>query len=298
MKQNFTLKGFFLKKENWLVAAMFGLLFVFGCYEFRSVDQPTEGTKNSTFEVAIVVGEDDDDSNDFTDESGDLADTKGLFGVLLPEGWTISDSIEVRVESADSAQNADGLWVYPTVDHSGDYYLVYDEGQTTMLNDSTADPPDGYYWWGAKTSEPVDMAFLDSLHFIVSILTDDQMGTFYLQYAVGDEDADNRMPYDPEVITDPLPITISPGVGVNHILTESNLSLYPNPSYGFLNIDLGESGSTDVDMLIYDLRGKQVMSGTLSSAQTTLDLVDLDPGVYVLRLDTGEETLTRKFVRE
>ena len=298
MKLNFTLKSVFTKKENWLVAAMFGLLFVFGCYEFKWIDQPTEGTKNSTFEVNIVVAEDDDDSNDYTDESGDLADNKGLFGVLIPEGWAIKDSIQVRVESADSLQNSDGVWEYATMDHSADYLFVHDAGQTQMLIDSSATLPPGYTWWGAKTNENVDLAFFDSLYFTVQVMTDDQLGEFFLQYALGDEDDPvGRSPYDPETLTDPMSITISAGVGMNRFLTDASLSVYPNPSYGYLNIQLAEYNGNPVDLMMYDLGGRQVMSRQLTNAQTTLDVMDLKSGVYVVRLESEGETLTRRFVK-
>lgn len=301
MKRNFTLKNVFRKKENWLILAMLGLLFVFGCYEFKVVDQPTEGTTNSTFEVNIVMTEDDDDSNDWTDESGDLADNKGLFGVLLPVGWTITDEIAVRVESADSLIDGDGVWHYATVDHSNDYIFAYDEGQTTMLNDSTPDPPPGYYWWGAKTTENVDLAYFDSLYFTVEVLTDDQVGDFYLQYAAGDEDDPvGRSPYDkgdPPVLTDPLPITITDNTGLNELLNDASLSVYPNPSYGYINIELANFDGTPVDMMMYDLRGKQVMTGQLTNAQTLLDLMNLAAGAYVIRLEAEGETITKKFVK-
>lgn len=299
MKQNFTMKGFFRKKERWLLPAIFGLLVVFGCYEFKLVDQPTEGTTNSTFDVLIVMAADADGSNDFTDESGDLADNKGLFGVLLPEGWTIRDSIEIKVEAADSLQNSSGDWVVATTDHSGTYYWIRNDDQTQMLND-TVGASEGYYWWGAKSGENIDLAFFDSLQFTVTVMTSDTTGTFYLQYAVGDEDDPiGRAPYDksdPAVLTDPLPITITEASGVNLVLDKADLSVYPNPSYGFLNIELEKYNGDPVDMAIYDIRGKQVMAGQLGSARTTLDLLDLKPGIYVLRLEYGNEALTRKFV--
>ena len=300
MKKTFTLRNVLRKKENWLLLAMFGLLFVFGCYEFKLVDQPTEAYINSTFDVNIVLGPDDDPDNDYTIEDGDLADNKGLFGVLLPIGWTITDSMAVRVEAADSLLK-DEVWVKPTVDHSGDYVFAYNEDQTQMLNDSTPAPPEGYYWWGAKTTENVDLAFFDSLYFTISVLTDEQVGTFYLQYAAGDEDDPaGRAPYDkgdPPVLTDPLPITIMDNTGINGLLDEASLSVFPNPSYGYLTVHLAEFNGTPVDMMMYDLRGKQVMRKQLESAQTTLDLLDLKSGVYVIRLEAEGETLTKKFVK-
>lgn len=296
MKRKLTLRNVSRKKENWLLLAMFTLLFVFGCYEFKLVDQPTEANTNSTFDVNIVMTEDDDDSNDWTLEDGSLLKT-GLFGVLLPQGWTIQDSIPVRVESLDSISDGAGGWTYPSADHSADYVLAYSEGQTTMLNDSTPAPPPGYYWWGAETTEPVDMAFFDSLHFTLNIMTDDQTGEFYLQYAVGDVDYWGRMPYDPEVITDPLPITITPGVGINQLLREAAVAVYPNPSYGILNISLEDHNGQTVDLMIYDMRGKQVLSQKITGSQATLDLAELQAGAYMLRLASGEEAVTRKFVK-
>jgi hypothetical protein len=140
---------------------------------------------------------------------------------------------------------------------------------------------------------------LDSLYFTVQVMTDDQLGEFYLQYAVGDEDDPvGRSPYDPETLTDPLPITIVAGVGINQYLNEANLSFYPNPSYGYLNIQLTGYNGTPVDMMMYDLRGRQVMSRQLTSAQTMLDLVDLASGVYVIRLEAEGETMTRKIVKK
>lgn len=296
MMKNFTLKRFFSRKENWLLLAMVGLLFVFGCYEFKVVNQPTEGFKNSTFDVNIVMTEDNDDSNDWTYEDGSLT-KHGLFGVLLPQGWTISDSIPVRIEAMDSISDGAGGWVFPGSDHSGDYVLAWNEEQTTMLNDSTAEPPPGYYWWGGKTTTAVDMAFFDSLHFTLSVLTDDQMGEFFLQYAAGDVDYWGRMPYDPNVITDPLPINIVAGVGVNQVLKDASLSVYPNPSYGVLTIEVGGYNGAPIEMMMYDLRGRQVMTRQINNAQTTLDLVDLASGVYVIRLEAGEEVITKKFVK-
>jgi hypothetical protein len=73
--------------------------------------------------------------------------------------------------------------------------------------------------------------------------------------------------------------------------------MYPNPSYGYLNIAMENFDGTPVDMLIYDLKGRQMMSRQLTNAQTTLDVVDLEAGIYVVRLESQGETLTRKFVK-
>jgi hypothetical protein len=281
------------KKENYLVLSMFGLLLIFGCYEFTLIDQPTEANSNSSFDVNIVMKEDADEFNDWTSEAGDLTNS-GIFGVLIPEGWTVTDNISVRVESKDSDLNGDGVEVTATSDHSGDYVLVYNETESTKLTDSIGAPA-GYVWWGARTETEVDMAFFDSLHFSITVNTDAQTGDFYLQYTVGDFEYWERNPVHYK--SAPMQITISPGVGVNELLTEDALNVYPNPSYGNLNVNLKSYQGEEIDMMIYDLKGRQVANQKISNSLTMLDLVDLSPGTYVLRLESESETMTRRFLK-
>lgn len=295
MKHFTTLLNFFKRKENLLVAAMLVLFTVFGCYEFRSVNQPTEGMTNSSFDVGIVMQEDDDESNDWTVEDGTLTKT-GLFGILLPVGWTIEDNITLNIEASDSIPDGEGGYVYASADHDGEYVIAYSESQTTMLNDSTGTPPDGYYWWGATSATPLDMAFFDSLYFTVTVMTDDQVGEFYLQYAVGDEDYWGRMPYDPLVITEPLPINIT-ATSVNDFFSEAALSVYPNPSYGNLNVDLKNFNGEPVELMIYDMRGKEVLKKEVTNSNTTFDISEFVPGTYVVRLSQGDDAVTKKLLK-
>jgi hypothetical protein len=296
MMKKTTLRKLIRRKENLLFAAILSLLFVFGCYEFKTVNQPTEGTTNSSFTVDIVMTEDDDGSNDWTYEDGSLTKT-GLFGILLPEGWTVEDNITLTVEANDSIPDGQGGYIKASSDHDGTYTIAYSASQTTMLNDSTSTPPTGYYWWGATSATPVDMAFFDSLYFTVNIMTDDKEGEFYLQYAVGDVDYWGRMPYDPEVITDPLPITITPPASVGDFFSETALSVYPNPSYGQLNIDLKTYNGEAVDLMVYDMRGKEMIRTQLTNASSSFDISEFAPGSYVVRLSNGMETTTSKLLK-
>lgn len=290
--KNFTLKRFLKKKENILILAMFGLLFVFGCYEFSSILQPTDGKTDSSFDVPIVMKEDAATDNDWTWEDGSLL-KPGLFGVLIPEGWTVTDNIAVRVESNDKDLNDAGTEVVATSDHSGDYTFMKNDNLTIMLNDSVG-APTGYYWWAAR-SEDVDMAFFDSLYFTITVNTDDQVGDFYLQYTAGDTDYWER---DPVHFTSaPMPINITLTVGINKLLNDEVISVYPNPSYGHLNIKLDAYNGEVVDYMIYDLRGREVMNSQITSSHTMLDLVNLVPGAYVIRLESGDEILTHKFLK-
>lgn len=71
------------------------------------------------------------------------------------------------------------------------------------------------------------------------------------------------------------------------------LSLYPNPvSNGKLYIDSSKSLSKHID--IFDVLGKKVLSTSISGK--TLDVSSLTPGVYIIKIEEGSSTATRKLV--
>ena len=70
-------------------------------------------------------------------------------------------------------------------------------------------------------------------------------------------------------------------------------SIYPNPAFDdvvYVTTDI--AGPKDI--VIYDVFGKMVYRQPLNSAR--LDISKLDPGVYLLKLTTGNRVLTRKLI--
>jgi hypothetical protein len=68
MKLNFTFKKTMRKLLNAkyiAITLIAGMVFIAGCYEFSSIGQPETGHTNSTFEVPLIVHE-DDGGNDWT----------------------------------------------------------------------------------------------------------------------------------------------------------------------------------------------------------------------------------------
>jgi hypothetical protein len=93
-------------------------------------------------------------------------------------------------------------------------------------------------------------------------------------------------------------------VGVNDVLSAPNFTLlqnFPNPATDVtrINYELNEAGRVNVK--VYDITGKQVMSieeGLLPAGthRTVLNVNDLPAGVYQYTLTVGENQLTRKMV--
>jgi type IX secretion system substrate protein len=254
------------------------VLFMVGCYEFSTIDQPVQAEINEFFDVQLVAKDDGNPDNDWT--APDLQNT-GLFGVMLPDGWTVANNIPYFIVSTD-----------PTYNNNG--FLVFSAEHTATLQDSIATPP-GYHWWGAKTAGIADMYMFDSLYFQPRITTDDKVGTFFLRYAIGDEDYWDRNPADD--ISDPIQIEIIDHTGVNEVLSKENVVVYPNPSNGRLNVDFDYFNSQAIDMQIIDLSGRVMVQKQLFQSSNQLVLEDIPEGVYFVRLtDSKQQSNMHKII--
>jgi hypothetical protein len=289
MKRKFTFNIFAGGKKTTfltLAAVLFvtSVLFI-GCYKFRSINQPTEGYTDSYFDVPIVVQRDDDPSLDDGMWASAGADI-GLFGVMVPDGWTVDDNIPYSIVSKDPSKSNTGI-------------LIYDAAHSKTLQD-TLPAPAGYHWWGAITDRMADMTSFDSLFFTPRIKTDGQTGSFYLRYAVGDKNYWDRNPADQYNfgggLSDPIEIKISSNVGLNALLSKANVSLYPNPTHGMLNVNLNGYKSEVVKMNIRDTKGSVVMSKEIVKSTNVYDLNSFPKGVYFVELKSGNNISSSKIV--
>ncbi len=82
------------------------------------------------------------------------------------------------------------------------------------------------------------------------------------------------------------------------IFTEPNIftySMYPNPVLTLLNID----NTSDVNRVdVYDVTGKQVRTVQVEMAQSvTIDVAELQAGVYIVNVTNNKGTQTSKFIK-
>lgn len=76
-------------------------------------------------------------------------------------------------------------------------------------------------------------------------------------------------------------------------LNSNMFNLYPNPSNGNFTI---QSSVIPAQLTILDIHGKQVISQTISSLQTEIDLSKLVNGVYQLNISSGANSFNQKIV--
>lgn len=135
------------------IALIAVLIVIGGCILIDDVTMPDTACECSSFHVTI---------NTHLDGTP-VSTAWGQLGILIPVGW-----------------NPDN------VEYSGTYegYGVYDEDYIYVL-ESQYPAPEGYEWWGYCTDQGILGGEGDEYAVDFDVLTDDQLGTFYLDFAVG-----------------------------------------------------------------------------------------------------------------
>ena len=71
------------------------------------------------------------------------------------------------------------------------------------------------------------------------------------------------------------------------------LSLYPNPvSNG--KVYITSKNDLDKEIIIFDVLGKKALQTTISSKE--LNISNLSPGVYIIKINEGDASATRKLI--
>jgi len=94
-------------------------------------------------------------------------------------------------------------------------------------------------------------------------------------------------------------VKLSPDVGINEDKKETNsLSIYPNPATNELAVSCGLQVVKDLE--IYDVLGEIVFSQrpTASSQKLSVNVSDLSPGIYFVKVKTEQGISMAKFVKE
>jgi hypothetical protein len=82
----------------------------------------------------------------------------------------------------------------------------------------------------------------------------------------------------------------------NKIEDSSELSVYPNPVKDILSINGEELNSAEVS--IYDVTGALLLSNSISGTFSEINTSSLKPGVYLLKINTGNNEFVKQIVKE
>lgn len=80
-----------------------------------------------------------------------------------------------------------------------------------------------------------------------------------------------------------------------------NFTIYPNPNNGNFNINFNSQSSNDVEVVVHDIRGRQVYNKTFNSNTVfneNIQLNNVGSGVYIVTVKDGDRKENKKIVIE
>ncbi len=80
-------------------------------------------------------------------------------------------------------------------------------------------------------------------------------------------------------------------------LTYNTFNIYPNPAKDFIFIDFLNSEILDVQILIYDITGKELLSKKVNNNDNKIDISSLKSGVYFIKIKTKNQIYTSKLIK-
>ena len=84
-------------------------------------------------------------------------------------------------------------------------------------------------------------------------------------------------------------------LSVGGVEVDLTFNLYPNPVVDLVILDARESIQ---DVQIYDLMGRVVLSRSINSSKSQIDLSNLQNGVYILEAKINDQTAATKFIKQ
>ncbi len=208
-----------------------------------------------------------------------LGDTTMMYGkyITIPVGLTIP---------ADQITGLSINYVPGTANVFGDTIKTYGTGAIETAHLSSF----AFGWYSEDASPALDI-FYDPFGYNLSYMT--MTKTRYVQWTGGSTALMNNIMYP---FTDggfDIGWNIEEVTGINEV-ANTDVKVFPNPSTGIVNIEL--SKNTPASANFYNLLGEVVKSVKLNNTKTAVNLSGNASGIYMLRIEQGNNVITKKVI--
>ena len=254
------------------------IVLMIGCYEWKTIEQPSSAKPNSSFEVKMILQRPASE-----EPSADPIFAYAYLGIMLPNGWTVKDTIVFEKFGKIPEQTVKDT-------------IVFNAAHVTELTADTMKIPEGYHWWAAKSLRTVNMIGFTTANVNVKILNNNLLGVFKLKYVLGDDEgALPRFPYSFRAISAFIPITIQNSTNVKDLWQKEDWQVYPNPSSGKIYVEQSELDGS-IKLKVFDLNGRIMKQEVLKQSNTLVNLQKLPKGIYFVALEKNGVIKTKQIV--
>jgi len=84
----------------------------------------------------------------------------------------------------------------------------------------------------------------------------------------------------------------------SNVFESLKVALYPNPTQQTLFLELGNTPLTIDKVTVFDIQGKLLLSLIPKGSSTAIDVSSLSSGNYFLRISSGKDTMTKRFIKK
>ncbi|WP_298903376.1 T9SS type A sorting domain-containing protein [uncultured Psychroserpens sp.] len=92
-------------------------------------------------------------------------------------------------------------------------------------------------------------------------------------------------------------ITASTTLSTQELQTQNDFEISPNPASSKLNIKLSNA-LDNANVTVYNVLGKKVHAKNLNAIESSIDVSNWKTGVYLVRISTNKQTITKRFVKQ
>ncbi len=200
-----------------------------------------------------------------------------LCGALGDKTWMHENDIPFAAMHGDRDRtvpyNSDTIFllgVYPVTVVDGSYSISEYSNSIGLANEM-------YTYYGADHVPYISsVAYMDTTVRFVSNFLYKYMGCFPL---------------------DPSPLANTFLTGINSVLNENEISIYPNPGNGLYKFNFSIFQIIN-QFLLYDVCGKKMKEFNNLEISTILDLSDFNHGIYFFRIEIGDKFFSGKLIKQ
>ena len=233
-------------------------------------------------------------------------------GDFLPDSTMMCNSVDLMpsatgtVYAWSTGANTQNI----TVSATGTYYLTVTDACGNTFDDSTVvwiDSPTADFAWGVNglqgvfnnlstnaTSYSWDFGDGNTSTEVNPIHDYTNSGTYtVILTAMNDCGGADTMS---------VQVTASMAGIEDQSLEDRGINVYPNPTQGDVTVDFTMLLGEDITLILTDMNGRVVYSDMISNQmggyQKHVSLSDLSDGMYILRIDTENESITKRIVKQ
>ncbi len=82
------------------------------------------------------------------------------------------------------------------------------------------------------------------------------------------------------------------------VATTAGLSIFPNPAYNQINLNIADELNPNCSIVILDSKGVAIKSQKMQSKMQQVDIATLGAGFYLVKVINGTKVMTQKFIKQ